>query len=90
MGGEHFTATGSSTTIDFINNDLATDNSNGLDNVDLEVSGTAVPEPAMLPLIGFGLAWFALFRRRKAHHLRAAPSSAKGSSLSFTHIRDRN
>jgi hypothetical protein len=64
---EHFTATGSSTTIDFINNDPSGDNSNGLDNVALVANvpaGPSVPEPVMLPLIGAGLAGLIFLRRR--------------------------
>lgn len=58
-----FTATGTSTIIDFLNGDPGTDNSNGLDNVDLVVSGTAVPEPGSILLLGAGLA-VVLWRRR--------------------------
>ncbi len=63
-----FTATGSMTTLDFINADPSTDNSNGLDNVVLNASSTsAIPEPATLPLtlsglLGLGL--FCLYKRR--------------------------
>jgi hypothetical protein len=67
---EHFTATSTSTTLAFINNDPRTDNSNGLDNVSLEAGGTVgtlVPEPASLTLIGSGLLALFLFQRRKAH-----------------------
>jgi hypothetical protein len=60
-----FMATGSSTTLDFLNADPITDNSNGLDNVVLTAAGTsAVPEPAMLPLLGIGIAGLVLLRRR--------------------------
>ncbi len=59
-----FTATGSSTTLVFLNADPASDNSNGLDNISL-VAGTAVvPEPSVLPFVGAGLFGFALVRRR--------------------------
>jgi hypothetical protein len=50
-----FTATGASTTLDFINGDPANDNSNGLDNVVLVPSGTATPEPASALLLASAL-----------------------------------
>jgi Protein of unknown function (DUF642)/PEP-CTERM motif len=51
-----FTATGSSSTLDFINADPGSDNSNGLDNVSVNPSGTPppVPEPSTLLLLGSG------------------------------------
>jgi len=57
-----FTATGASTTIGFINLDPPSDNSNGLDNVDLEVGTTTspIPEPSTFGLLGFGLALAAI------------------------------
>jgi hypothetical protein len=54
-----FTAVAASTMLDFVNADSATDNSNGLDNVTLNV----VPEPGTLLLIGLGLAGLRLTRR---------------------------
>jgi hypothetical protein len=62
----NFTATGASTTIGFVNLDPSGDNSNGLDNVDLEVAaaGGAVPEPATIGLVGFALLAVA-FRKRQ-------------------------
>jgi len=61
-----FTATGSSTTLDFLNGDPSTDNSNGLDNVVLTAAGaTTVPEPATLPLVGASLAGLCVFLRRR-------------------------
>jgi hypothetical protein len=64
----NFTATGTTTTIEFDNHDPAGDNSNGLDLVDLEVGGPgSVPEPASLALVGSALAILAIFgMRRKA------------------------
>jgi hypothetical protein len=50
-----FTATGSSTTIDFINEDPSTDNSNGLDNVVLTANASVTPEPTTVILYGTGL-----------------------------------
>ena len=59
---------GSSTTLDFVNEDPGSDSSNGLDNVVLLDEGAGpigVPEPASGALFGAGLAAFALIRRRK-------------------------
>jgi len=55
------TAAGTSTTLAFINGDPASDNTNGLDLVDLEVGSAAVPEPASLVLVGSALALLAAF-----------------------------
>jgi hypothetical protein len=57
-----FTASGSTSTLSFINGDPASDNSNGLDNVSVNLSGTSpppppppsVPEPSTLLLLGSG------------------------------------
>jgi hypothetical protein len=59
-----FTATGSSTTLDFINGDPGTDNSNGLDNVVLTAS-SGVPEPGTLSLLALGVIGVGLFRRMR-------------------------
>jgi Protein of unknown function (DUF642)/PEP-CTERM motif len=51
-----FTATGSTSTLDFINGDPPSDNTNGLDNVSVNPSGPppAVPEPSTFLLLGSG------------------------------------
>ena len=59
----NFMATGTSTTIEFDNLDPSTDNSNGLDNVDLELAPASVPEPATFGLAGLALAAVALRKR---------------------------
>jgi len=59
-----FTATGSSTTLDFLNGDGIGDDLNGLDNVVLTATGT--PEPATLWLLGGGMIGLGFLRRRKA------------------------
>ncbi len=59
-----FMASGSSTTIGFVNLDPSGDNSNGLDLVDLEVGTSSVPEPATVGLVGLALVAIA-FRRRQ-------------------------
>jgi hypothetical protein len=62
-----FTATGASTTIGFANLDPASDNSNGLDMVDLEVgSSTATPEPGTEALVGGALVLLAFALRRRS------------------------
>ena len=71
MQTETFTASGSTTLIEFLNADPRGDNSNGLDNVSVvEEGGTggppAVPEPASLSLLGFAIAGLGLFRRKAA------------------------
>jgi choice-of-anchor C domain-containing protein len=59
-----FTASGSSTTLDFLNADPANDNSNGLDNVSVVANGSSVPEPGTLSLLGIGILGLGLLRRR--------------------------
>jgi len=60
-----FTAAGTSTIIDFLNGDPGNDNSNGLDNVDLEVGPAAVPEPGTMALLMAGILGFGLLRQRR-------------------------
>jgi hypothetical protein len=64
-----FTATGSSATIEFINEDPSNDNVNGLDNVALTPNASATPEPTTMILYGTGLLGImglALSRKRLA------------------------
>ncbi|MGA8550364.1 MAG: DUF642 domain-containing protein [Stellaceae bacterium] len=64
-----FLAASASTILAFQNGDPAGDNSNGLDNVvltDLGPAPPSVPEPASLGLLGAGLAFFGLIRKRRA------------------------
>jgi hypothetical protein len=64
-----FTATSTATTVQFLNGDPGSDNSNGLDNVSLADDGPAgpspTPEPASLLLLGSGLMSLAGFARRR-------------------------
>src|SRR5271163_1001591 len=65
-----FIASGSTTTLDFMNADPSSDNSNGLDNISVNVSGVSpspVPEPSTLLLIGSGsLALLRVARKKLA------------------------
>jgi Protein of unknown function (DUF642)/PEP-CTERM motif len=60
----NFTASGASTVIGFVNLDPASDNSNGLDMVDLELGTSAVPEPSSVALLGLAFAAMVLLRTR--------------------------
>jgi len=60
-----FTASGSSTTLDFLNADPGNDNSNGLDNISVVANAGGVPEPGTLSLLGFGILGLGLLRRRE-------------------------
>lgn len=60
-----FTATGSTTVIEFLNGDPSNDNSNGLDNVSVNAAGTpSVPEPGTLSLLSAGLLGLGLLLRK--------------------------
>lgn len=60
-----FTAAGANTTVTFRNADPAFDNSNGLDNVSIDLARAVVPEPASWAMLiaGFGLAGGVMRRR---------------------------
>ena len=60
-----FMASGASTTIGFVNLDPGSDNSNGLDGVDLELGTVGAPEPASIGLAGCSLVALALLVRRR-------------------------
>jgi hypothetical protein len=59
-----FTATSASTTLQFLNNDPANDNTNGLDNVLLVDNGPAVPLPSSIGLLGSALFGLVGWRRK--------------------------
>lgn len=64
-----FTAASASTLIGFGNLDPIGDDSNGLDNVSLDLAAAvAVPEPGTLLLLAPALAAFGFLRRRKVSH----------------------
>lgn len=63
-----FVATSASTTLQFLNGDSSSDNSNGLDNISLSDQGsigTSTPEPASLILLASGVLSALGLRRRK-------------------------
>jgi hypothetical protein len=73
-----FTATSSSTSIEFLNKDPSNDNSNGLDNVILAPKPAAAapavaPEPATLPLFAAALIALAAARLRKSRSHQQLP-----------------
>jgi Protein of unknown function (DUF642)/PEP-CTERM motif len=69
-----FVASGSTTMVEFLNQDPTNDNSNGLDKVVLTGAAGAAPEPATLGLLTLGLAGVGLFRRRRLKEQDAAPT----------------
>ena len=67
-----FVATAGSTTLDFLNLDPVTDNSNGLDSLVLTAEAApGIPEPGTLSLLGMGIIGLGLTRRlaKRSFHL---------------------
>ena len=63
---DNFAAASMLTTIEFDNLDPASDNSNALDLVDLEVGSASIPEPASVGLVESALAVIAFRMRRRS------------------------
>ena len=61
-----FTASGSTTAVDFLNGDPGNDNTNGLDNVSIN-STSAVPEPSSVALLGSALGVLAFWSRKRTY-----------------------
>jgi hypothetical protein len=61
-----FAASGSTTTIDFLNGDPANDNTNGLDNVSITATSTT-PEPSSVVLLGSALGVLAFWSRKRTY-----------------------
>jgi hypothetical protein len=59
-----FAASGSTTTVDFLNGDPASDNTNGLDNVSINATSTT-PEPSSVVLLGSALGVLAFWSRKR-------------------------
>lgn len=64
--GYSFTATGSTTTLEFQNNQNPYLHFAALDKVDVESAASAVPEPGTLALLGLGIMGLAIGRSRRS------------------------